>query len=157
MPKTSLSELCAWPMLTLCLFLAAVCGYLIGRIVDVNLNLPVSSISTGTGALPIIPVVSIEGIIDGKVEGTILGEARLFIGKNQALPNGSGAFRAPADLFKVHVVHVKAPAGAQFVASKKGKKYYGINSASAQSLSPENRVYFISATQAEDAGYSAGK
>jgi len=41
----------------------------------------------------------------------------------------------------------------QFVASKRGKKYYPVRSGEAQRIVPENRVYFESALQAEGAGY----
>lgn len=47
------------------------------------------------------------------------------------------------------------PTNKQFVASKRGKKYYPTDCSSAQSIKVENKIYFNSSTEAEQAGYSA--
>ena len=47
------------------------------------------------------------------------------------------------------------PANNQFVASKRGKKYYPTDCPSAQSIKAENKIYFNSSNDAEKAGYSA--
>ncbi len=52
-----------------------------------------------------------------------------------------------------NVIEVFVPAGMQFVASRKGKKYYAVDSAGGEKLTPENRVYFRTAAEAEAAGY----
>jgi len=46
-------------------------------------------------------------------------------------------------------------AGAKFVASKTGKKFYASDSAQGQKIKEENRVYFKSEKEAEAAGFSA--
>jgi len=46
-------------------------------------------------------------------------------------------------------------AGAKFVASKTGKKYYALDSAAGQKIKEENRVYFKTEKEAEKAGFSA--
>lgn len=46
-------------------------------------------------------------------------------------------------------------AGAKFVASKTGKKYYELDSAAGQKIKEENRVYFKTEKEAEKAGFSA--
>lgn len=48
---------------------------------------------------------------------------------------------------------VKPPEGMRFVASKRGTKYYPLESAGAGSISPANRVFFETASDAEKAGY----
>lgn len=47
------------------------------------------------------------------------------------------------------------PTSKQYVASKKGKKYYPVDCLSAQSIKVENKIYFNSSKEAEQAGYSA--
>jgi hypothetical protein len=51
-------------------------------------------------------------------------------------------------------VTVPVPPGMRFVASKKGKKYHAVDSASGERIAPENRVYFPDAASAERAGYA---
>jgi hypothetical protein len=41
-----------------------------------------------------------------------------------------------------------------YVASKRGKKYYDINSKSAQTLSEKNKIYFKTKEEAEESGYT---
>jgi len=50
-----------------------------------------------------------------------------------------------------------APAGAQFVASKNGSKYHPVGSGTAKRIKDENKVYFASKEEAEQAGFEAGK
>lgn len=47
------------------------------------------------------------------------------------------------------------PDGAQFVASKDGKKYYGVETAGGKKIKAEKRVYFKTEKEAEEARYSA--
>ena len=54
---------------------------------------------------------------------------------------------------QAHVIEVRVPAGMQFVASRKGKKYYAVDSAGGERIVPKNRVYFETAQEAESAGY----
>jgi hypothetical protein len=43
--------------------------------------------------------------------------------------------------------------GGSFVASKQGKKYFPVNCGSAKTIKEENRVYFGSEVEAQQAGY----
>lgn len=101
-----------------------------------------------------VPVVVLNGIRDNKVTGEMQGDVRLIIGNTVAVPDGSGSFAVQEDDFLVNRITVNVPPGARFVASKRGKKYYPIGSASAEALTPQNRIYFETAEQAEQAGYS---
>lgn len=49
----------------------------------------------------------------------------------------------------------EVPEGAQFVASKDGKKYYGVDTAAGKKIKAEKRVYFKDEKEAEEAGYAA--
>lgn len=102
---------------------------------------------------PRIAVVEIEGIRDGNLTGRITGDVRVFLAGKQILPSGSGSFRVPADALAYDVRTVEAPAGARFVASKKGKRFYPIGSSQAEGLTVKNRVYFSSEEEARRAGY----
>lgn len=101
-----------------------------------------------------VPVVRIEGIRNGELVGSTLGNIRL-VGRGKIIAieeDGSFAIRDNALLTNVITIHV--PEGMYFVASRRGKKYYPVESASAQNLSIENRVYFPDEISAQKAGYT---
>ncbi len=102
---------------------------------------------------PKVCTVTVDGILDGNVTGTLTGSGRVFIGDTQALPTTDGSFAVPAGSFLTRRISITIPAGAQFVASKKGSKAYPLRSSQAQKIAPQNRVYFPSREQAEAAGY----
>lgn len=112
---------------------------------------PVLSIIPDTR--PLIPTVIITGIENGELLGTIRGEMRLFLGDKQIVPDGSGSFRVPAGILKTDVHTIAAPEGMQFVASKKGKRFYPVQAKQAQALAPKNRIYFRTQEEAQAAGY----
>lgn len=101
-----------------------------------------------------VPVVRIEGIKDSALVGTALGNVRLFAGGDAVTLDASGAFAIRNTKVLTNVITLQKPAGMNFVASKRGKKYYAITSAQAQQIVPENRVYFPDAQSAERAGYT---
>ena len=101
---------------------------------------------------PRVPVVQVEGIQGGVVMGRIRGDVRVFWGDHMVIPDGSGAFQIAEDLLKEEVV-VRVPDGMQFVASRKGKKYYAVTSPMGERIKPENRVYFSTAGDAEAYGF----
>lgn len=131
-------------------------GTLFGAIFTAT-HRPSSSITLHPDVRPTIPVIRINGIEDGKITGSIHGNARLFLGDVMPIPDGSGAFRIPAGNLFRDTVTVRVPAGMRFVASRRGKKYYPVRSANAAKLAPANRVYFADAESALRAGYSAGQ
>lgn len=100
-----------------------------------------------------MPVVTINGIRNGKLEGVLTGNVRLFAGSHLILPDGNGSFAIGDGKLLTNRIEIRIPDGMNFVASKKGKKYYPVESASAGNLSPTNRVYFPSAEAAEKAGF----
>lgn len=102
---------------------------------------------------PKVCTVTLEGIRDAFIEGTLTGSGRVFIGDTQALPRDDGSFSVPAGPFLTRRVTVTVPQGAQFVASKRGSKYYPLRSMSAEKIAPQNRVYFQSHAQAREAGF----
>jgi len=144
-----------YPLLPLigALLLAGILGYLIGRTVAVRAAFQASPVQVREQARPLEPTVVLEGVRDGKVIGSVKGEVRLWIGEEQVFPDEEGQFAAEPGPLLVNDISVLIPEGMQFVASKRGKKYYPVRSGEAQRIVPENRVYFESALQAEGAGY----
>jgi hypothetical protein len=133
------------------LVIAAV-GYCSGRIVTMQ-TMPVPLMTLAPDSRPAVAIVDIRGVQDGHLVGSTLGEVRLFLGDQQVLSDGSGAFRVPAGALKTDERTISVPSGMQFVASRRGKRLYPVHSAQAQQLVPENRVYFSSEEQARAAGY----
>lgn len=124
-----------------------------GRIVDVRLVSP-SHVSLAADVRSAAPTVQIHGIRNGYLEGELLGGVRLFLAGEQVLAASGSAFRLPADAFLRNHVRIVVPPGMQFVASKTGKKYYPVTSASGKRIVPKNRIYFRSAEEARAAGFA---
>lgn len=139
---------------TSALLLACLTGYLIGRIIDTNIAYSLGPIQVTTGLRSYVPTVQIEHILNGNLEGNMSPDVRLFLGDTQVFPTTSGSFSVFADVFLANNIKVIIPEGMYFVASKKGKKYYPVTSASANNLVPQNRVYFRTEEEAENAGYT---
>ena len=137
------------------LLLALILGILLGRILWIT-SQPVPLTVLREDHRSLIPVVRIDGIENGELTGVSHGDVRLFLGEQVIMPNGSGAFRVPAGNLLKNVAVIPVPAGMNFVASRRGKKYYPVASPSAAKLSPANRIYFRDAQAAERAGYQLG-
>jgi len=135
------------------ILLALICGYLLGRLITERRALPVTAMTMRDLSRPLIPTVHLDGVFNGQLKGTMLGDARLFLGSGQVMPDQSGAFLIPAGSLLTNKIEITVPAGMRFVASKRGQKYYPVESASASALAPANRVYFRTAEEAEGAGY----
>lgn len=137
----------------LSLTLAAIAGGLLGAILTSYIILtpqPVTMIEdSGTD----IPVVRIEGIENGALQGTAEGNVRVVAGEEIVMPDDEGRFSIEDRALLINRITVQAPPGMQFVASSKGTKYYAIDSSAGQNIVPANRVYFATAQEAEAAGY----
>lgn len=136
------------------LILSLMTGYCTGNTIAewTGGSSPSFRVITYSGAVN-VPVVTINGIRNGKLEGALSGNIRLFAGSHLVLPDGSGSFSIGDSKILTNRIEIHIPDGMRFVASKKGKKYYPVESASAGNLSPANRVYFPSAEAAERAGF----
>lgn len=100
----------------------------------------------------LVASIMLEGFRDGALRGTAAG-VRVFA-RDEAValaPDGSFAIVHPA--FRIEEVSVPVPPGMRFVASKNGKKYYRVDSASGECIAPQNRVYFRDSASAESAGF----
>jgi len=104
-----------------------------------------------------VPVVSIDGIIDGSLTGIINGNARVFLDGEQIKANASGSFAVPADDLFINKISIRVPDGMKFVASRKGKNYYLVSSSAGEKIVPSNRIYFRNREEAENAGYVPSK
>lgn len=129
------------------LSLALSSGFLSGR--QIALRAP--SITFVSDTRPPVPTVQITGIRNGLLHGRILGSARFVLGST--VLTESGVFALEAGPLLHNEIAVVIPDGAQFVASKRGKNAYPVFSAAAEKLSPDNRIYFATESQALDAGY----
>ncbi len=100
-----------------------------------------------------VPVVHILGIEDSALLGVTTGNVRIFAGDEQIAIDGSGSFAiTDRDVLSNRLI-MHAPEGMQFVASKRGSKYYPVGSSQSFTIVPENRIYFPNAASAEAAGY----
>jgi hypothetical protein len=100
-----------------------------------------------------VPVVQIEGIRNGALVGSVTGDVRL-IARDRFIPvYHSGSFAIADSKLLTNIIEIRVPPGMKFIASKRGKKYYPVDSASAAGLTPANRIYFPSAAAAEAAGF----
>ena len=122
-------------------------GFLSGRLIATRST----PITFPEDTRPSIPVITIEGVRNGLLYGEITGNARVSIGKE--IFTQSGMFTLDAAPLLRNEISVVIPAWAGFVASKNGKKYYPVDSASGRNIVPKNRVYFASPEAAETAGY----
>ena len=135
---------------------ALLLGALLGSIVRIA-KTPVPPTILVEDRRPLISVVKIDGVEDGQIIGSAHGQVRLFLDGRMVIPNASGAFRVPAGNLFQNVTTVRIPPGMRFVASKRGKKYYPVQSRSAEKLAPANRVYFRDAPSAEAAGFTSAE
>lgn len=134
------------------LFLAIFCfalssGFLSGRLLSENQ----SPITFAPDTRRLVPVVRIKGVRNGLLHGEITGNARVHIG-NQTLSE-PGVFALDAGPILYNQVVVQVPPGAQFVASRRGSKYYAVDSSGGSRIAPQNRVYFATEKEAKAAGY----
>lgn len=135
------------------LLLMFVCGYLLGRLITKR-SVPLAPFVQGDFGRPPIPTVKLEGVYNGELKGAMIGEARLFLGGKQVTTDASGAFLVSATGLLTNHVSITVPPDMRFVASRKGKKYYPVDSAAAENLAPTNRVYFKTEEEARGAGYT---
>ncbi len=134
--------------------LALCTGVLLGSVwgffLEVDAHPPVIvTDDTPTEAAAIV----LEGFRDGALRGHAAGRVRLFARDQAVTIDGSGAFAITHPAFRIEEVTIVVPPGMRFVASKRGKKYYKVESAAGENIAPENRVYFPSAEAAQAAGF----
>jgi hypothetical protein len=132
--------------------LAFVSGLLAGSTITAwSLKNPPMAIIEDSGSD--IATVSIEGIRNGALTGKIEGDVRLSAGGKHIEAGSGGIFFINDSKVLTNIVHIDIPEGMKFVASKKGKKYYPVDSATAAQIVPQNRIYFPDELSAERAGY----
>lgn len=100
-----------------------------------------------------VPVFIISEVSKSGIRGTATGgEIRLSAGSEVVIASGTGEVFLPLSSGTWRDATI--PNWAQFVASKKGKRAYSVESRSAQNLAPENRIFFRTGDEAQKAGYS---
>ncbi len=101
------------------------------------------------------PTGTVEGhIADDPLSAVATGTGRVLLG-NDLVANGSGTFKGVMRGSLPKLVEVPVPAGMHYVASKNGKKFYGVTSSMGNRILPKNRVYFPDRTAAIAAGFKA--
>ncbi|PIP65735.1 hypothetical protein COU77_01405 [Candidatus Peregrinibacteria bacterium CG10_big_fil_rev_8_21_14_0_10_49_16] len=135
------------------IFLSLTLGYITGRITSFYELRHSTTMTLQPDVRGPIGVVDIQGVEEGNLVGDIQGNARMFLAGKQVIPGENGTFSVSADTLLVNNVWVSVPEGVKYVASVRGKKYYSLDSAAGERIVPQNRVYFYSQREAEDAGY----
>ena len=106
-----------------------------------------------------IPLVTIKGIEDAKILGSVSDPSmRIVSGDQVSLPDDDLRFELNIEHLgyigqKRAVIEHVIPEGALFVASKTGKYFYPLEAGQAKRLSVPNRVYFSTKEEAFSAGY----
>lgn len=104
------------------------------------------------GSGQVVAAITLEGFRDGALRGNAAG-VRVFA-RDEAVPLApDGSFVIVHPAFRIEEVSVPIPPGMRFVASKNGKKYYKVDSASGERIAPQNRLYFADSVAAEAAGF----
>lgn len=137
-----------------CFVCALLIAFLLGRISHVlsdTARHPPSIVTQSGGS---VATVVLDGFRDSALRGRTAGDVRLFVQESAVEIDSDGSFAITHPAFGVEIVSVQVPEGMHFVASKRGKKYYDVTSAGGNQITPENRVYFRTAGEAEAAGYT---
>lgn len=144
-----------WWSFTLPSFLLTlVCGLLVGSVLTAWVHAPPPALELLADPGTDVPVLKIDGIRNGALVGVAMGDMRLFAGGKPVQVTASGTFAIGDTRVLTNIVTVRPPAGMQFVASKRGKKYYPLTSSQAGTIVAENRIYFPDAQSAQRAGYT---
>lgn len=135
------------------LLLTSTFGYAVGRNVQLTLHQNQTSLVIASQKEVLEPTVRIDGIRNGNIEGSILGNVRLLFGEQYVVPNAQQHFSVDAKPLLTNIITIEIPPGMRFVASSKGSKYYAVDTAGGSNIAIKNRVYFTTAQAAEQAGY----
>lgn len=137
---------------SLSVFFALVAGYFLGQVTFAASLRNTSPVTVVHDSGSLVPTVDITSWKNGALAGDILGSVRLMVDGKAITSTASGTFSLGAPSASV-AGGGAVPAGMKFVASKRGKKYYSVGSASARNLSEANKIYFTDAAAAEAAGF----
>lgn len=101
-----------------------------------------------------IPYIKILGLKDGELVGTISNPLiRISTETEIALHDNDLNFTLPFnDILRKNLL-INVPTGMNYIASKKGTKFYNIYDKKAAELSPQNHIFFQTKQEATDAGY----
>lgn len=101
-----------------------------------------------------VPYLKILALKDGNLIGTVNDALIRITTENEiALIDEELNFTLPFNSVLRKNLTLSVPAGMNYVASQKGKKFYNIYDTAAQKLSPENYIFFKTKQEALDAGY----
>jgi len=130
-------------------------GYLIGRLttdIEINNN-PPPIIPLSFDINQKVPYVKINKITNNIMEGWILDkDVRLVVGEKLVEIQSDRTFQVDVQKI-INIIDIHIPAGMNYLASKKGKKYYSVYSKSGAKIKPANRIYFKTEQDAIQAGF----
>jgi len=145
---------------TISIFLTLLIGFLSGilfekiKIAENREEIVIKKLET-----PIIPLIHLQkienGVLYGKNEGK---EVRFIIGekKEEIMPIKKGFFSFKVETILPMLKKLSSPPGANFAASKRGKKFFPLDHPRAFLLSPKNRIFFKDKEEAWQKGYEEG-
>ena len=132
---------------------AVLFGWMLGQMDDVQDDYAATPMRIVNDSGSTVPVVIIDAWRGETLRGKTEGEVRLMVEGKAVAPAIDGSFSLGTAPKAPSPSAASVPEGAQFVASKRGKKYYPVGSSAGEGLSPANRIYFQSEAEAEAAGY----
>ncbi len=116
---------------------------------------PIEIVPQNHEKIPLINFLKIEnGVMYGK---TGEKEVRFIVGEDSIFGSNGGEFQFPVDEILPMLKSLPAPDDMQFVASKRGKRYWPLDAPQAFLLAPQNRIFFKTPEEAEEQGYKKGE
>lgn len=116
---------------------------------------PVSKLNSGIATIKFLKQEN--GVLYGQIDGQ---KARLAYSPEHIDDLNVGeTFEIPLSQISLSAYYgaLEIPEGVAYISSKTGKYYYGIMDPRALRITPKNRLYFQSSSEAENAGFSAPK
>lgn len=105
-----------------------------------------------------VPVIYFDKIENGVMYGkTGTKEARIIVADDEINTINNGEFNFSVLKILPMLQVLPAPEGMQFAASSKGTRYWPLDAPQAFLLAEQNRVFFASEEEAQNAGYLRGE
>lgn len=130
-------------------------GVLLEKRLEIARRDPIAVVPQNSEKIPLVKFQKIEnGVMYGE---TGEKEVRFIVGKEGVYTSHGGAFDFPLNEILPMMKQIAAPEGMNFVASKRGTRYWPLDAPEAFLLAEKNRVFFATAEEAEKAGYKKGE
>jgi len=105
-----------------------------------------------------VPLFHFQKIENGILYGDFSGvSSRILVGEEDVFPISPGKFNFSVVEILPNLKKIPAPQGKSFVASKRGKYFYPLDSPRAALITVKNRIFFENEEKANAAGFSREK